>query len=121
MPVEAGSAVLSSRVSTATTEDAASQPQLSKPVIGLQLPMESYAGTYKSQSPRMTIKIEVKNGQLSMHIAGESPQTLSPVSETEFVIAGDRDSRIEFLPAENGEINRLNLLRNRQQITAERW
>jgi hypothetical protein len=68
----------------------------------------------------MTIRIVVNNDQLSMHISGESPRTLSTVSETEFAIAGAEDSRIEFLPAKNGEIDRLQLSRDGQQITAER-
>lgn len=120
MPVEAGSAVLSSPVNRATPENTASQPQPSEPAIILQRPLESYAGTYKSRSPRMTIRIVVNNDQLSMHISGESPRTLSTVSETEFAIAGAEDSRIEFLPAKNGEIDRLQLSRDGQQITAER-
>lgn len=120
MPVEAESALLSSPATRATSEPAPGQPAIVATEMTVQLPLESYAGTYKSQSPRMTIKIAVKNGQLSMHIVGESPRTLSPVSVTEFAIAGAGNSRIEFVPAQNGEIVRLRLSRDGQQITAER-
>jgi len=120
MPVEAGSAVLAPGISRATTGNPVSQPQLPAAAVTLQLPLESYAGTYQSRSPRMTIRIVVKNGQLSMRIAGESPRMLSPVSETEFVIAGDEVGRIEFLTEKNGKLDRLQLSRDGQQITAER-
>ena len=120
MPVEAASSILSSDVPRASSEPTPGQPTIVAHEMTLQLPLEAYAGTYKSRSPRMTIKIIVKDSQLSMHIAGESPRTLSAISETEFAIAGAGDSRIEFLPAQNGDIVRLRLSRDGQQITAER-
>jgi len=120
MPVEAGRAVPTSPVTRGTVETLPSQPQIAGTEMTLQLPLESYAGTYKSRSPRMTIEIAVKSGQLSMQIVGESPRTLSPVSETEFAIDGAGKTRIEFLPAQNGEIVRLRLSRDGRQVTAER-
>ena len=40
--------------------------------------------------------------------------------ETEFAIDGAGKTRIEFLPAQNGEIVRLRLSRDGRQVTAER-
>jgi len=120
MPVEAASPASASRATRATAESTPVQPPVVATELTLQLPLESYAGTYKSRSPEMTIKIAVKNGQLSMRIGGESPQTLSPLSATEFEITGGGNSRIEFIHAQNGEIVRLRLSRDGQQITAER-
>jgi hypothetical protein len=120
MPVEAGPPVLSSDLTNATSVAPPDQPVNVATEIALQLPLESYCGTYKSPSQRMTIKIAVKNDQLSMHITGELPLALSRVSEAEFAIAGANNGRIEFLPAQNGEIVRLRLSRDGQQVTAER-
>jgi hypothetical protein len=120
MPVEAGPAVPTSPGIRGTAEILPSQPQIAGTEMTLQLPLESYAGTYKSRSPQMTIKIAVKSGQLSMHIVGESPRKLSPVSETEFATDGAGNTRIEFVPAQNGEMVQLRLSRDGQQITADR-
>jgi len=120
LPVEAGTAPSPMGVTRATTENAPNPPQIVASDMAFPSPLATYAGVYKSRSPKMTIRIAVKDDQLSMHMVGEAPQTLSRISETEFEIAGSVITRIEFLPAQNGEIVRLRLSRDGQQITAER-
>lgn len=120
MPVEAGpvrpsSPVLNSKVPAVTVE-----PQILGRPIKLRLPLESYAGTYQSRSPQLIIRISVKDEQVSMRIANEPSVMLSATSETTFVIDGSEDRSVEFLPDSTGKMQRLQLSRGSQTITAER-
>lgn len=86
----------------------------------LQIDLRPYVGTYVSQSPQVKISIAILDGNLSMKIAGQPRRTLTPVSETVFRSERGEYSRIEFFPDANGRMGQLQLLREGQQITADR-
>jgi len=84
-------------------------------------PPQSYLGTYVSQSPeRLIVSIRQQGGQLVVEIAGTPKGTLSPISETRFVVNGVGNCWIEFVPDGDGAIRRLNLFRNGHVVSAQR-
>jgi len=120
MPVEAGPLTTPSIGVQAPPQATPAQLQLTGTPAGLQLRLDWYAGTYKSRSPQMTIEVKIENSQLSMHIPGAPTRSLARVSDTKFVIDGEEESSIEFVPGATGKMQRLVLSRGHQQIVAER-
>jgi len=120
MPVEAGPATTPLVSAPANPQAIPLQLQLTGTPVGLQLRVEWYAGTYKSQSPHMTIEVTVEEGQLSIHIPGEPSRALAAATQTTFAMIGDENSWIEFVPGATGKMQRLVLSRGGHQIVAER-
>jgi hypothetical protein len=91
------------------------------PVLGsLEIRVRSYAGTYLSRSPRITISIEIRGGELVMKREGSSERTLSPLSQTTFLLEGSEDSEVVFASQSDGKFQRLELCEPGRQITALR-
>jgi hypothetical protein len=91
------------------------------PVSGsLENRLRSYAGTYLSRSPRITISIEIRDGELVMKREGLSERTLSPLSQTTFLVEGSENSEVVFASESDGKFRRLELFEPGRQITALR-
>jgi hypothetical protein len=91
------------------------------PVLGsLEIRLRSYAGTYLSGSPRITISIEIRGEELVMKREGSSERTLSPLSQTTFLVEGSGDSEVVFGSESDGKFQRLELFEPGRQITALR-
>lgn len=91
------------------------------PVLGsLQIRLRSYAGTYLSSSPPITITIEVHGEELVMKREGLPRRTLSPLSQTTFLVEGSDDSEVEFASESDGKFQKLELFESGRQIRAQR-
>jgi hypothetical protein len=91
------------------------------PVLGsLEIRLQSYAGTYLSSSPRIAISIEIRGERLVMKREGLPERTLSPLSQTTFLVEGSEDSEIEFASESDGKFQQLELFEPGRQITALR-
>ncbi len=120
MPVEASPATAPSVTREQNAQITSAPLSQSGTLVRMNLPLDLYAGTYESRSPRTTIRIALEDDHLSMRINEERKRGLSPLSRSEFTIVGEEDSTIEFLADKNGKIDRLSLSRDGQQVTAER-
>lgn len=89
------------------------------PVL-LKLRLATYVGTYLSQSPALKIAIGAEGDHLYLVVAGGGRRALSPLSQTEFAIAGASDGRIEFSPDARGRIDSLCLVEAGKIIVAHR-
>jgi hypothetical protein len=87
-------------------------------VVGLRL--ESYTGTYKSDSPSLKIVIETEGNHLVLETRGHPPRVLSPTSQTLFSITGDRAGWVQFRADNYGRIYALSLTEQDSVVTARR-
>jgi hypothetical protein len=86
----------------------------------VQLQLRLYVGEYISASPPLKISIRIKDDHLSLDMAGHSPRTLSPLSQTQFVMAGGGNGLVEFVLDDQGRIRALSMVEAGQRITAQR-
>ncbi|HTT24518.1 MAG TPA: DUF3471 domain-containing protein [Candidatus Sulfotelmatobacter sp.] len=96
---------------------------LGKPVPVLrsfQIRLRSYAGTYLSGSPRVTISIAIHSDQLVLRVGEEPERALSPLSKTTFVVEGSEGTELEFAAETDGKFHRLHLSEPSRQIFAQR-
>ena len=89
------------------------------PVL-IQFQLEPYVGNYLSRSPRLKISIGIDGDHLSVIVAGHPQRALTPVSQRKFVIAGAKNSSIEFTPDDDGTIDSLCLTEENSMIVAHR-
>lgn len=89
------------------------------PVL-IEFQLEPYVGKYLSKSPRLKISIGIDGDHLSLIVAGHPRRALSPVSQRKFVIAGAKNSSIEFTPDDRGRIDSLCLTEQGNIIVAHR-
>ena len=120
MPVEASPATVPSGTEEQKAQIPSAPPRPSGTLVRMSLPLAFYAGTYESRSSRTIIRIAVDGDHLSISINGDRKRALSPLSQSEFTIAGDEDSTVEFLSGTSGKVDRLQLSRYGEQVIAER-
>ena len=120
LPVEEAPATAPSLTGEQSNQIISAPPRPTGTLVRMDLHLDLYAGTYECRSPRISIRIAVDGDHLSMRIDDEPKRALSPLSPSEFTIAGEEDSAVEFLADKNGKIDRLRLSRDGQQVIAER-
>lgn len=102
-----------------TTSPDPHNPARLTPIL-VQFRLEPYVGKYVSQSPSLRISIGVEGDHLSFIVAGRSRRALSPLSQTKFVIAGSKNSWIDFIADKRGRIGSLRLVEQGSAIVAHR-
>ncbi|HXJ91068.1 MAG TPA: hypothetical protein VMS18_29950 [Candidatus Binatia bacterium] len=120
IPVEAAEALQPAL--TASTSKLVSST-LGKPVPVLrsfQIRLQSYAGTYLSSSPPVTVSITIHSDQLVLRVGEEPERDLSPLSETTFVVEGLEGTELEFAAETDGKFQRLHLSEPTRQTFAQR-
>ncbi len=78
--------------------------------------LQSYAGVYESGGPTVTIALD--SGRLTIQLTGQPALPLRPTSRTEFEVVGV-GARVVF-HEEGGQVNRLVIHQNGQQLPAQR-
>jgi len=86
----------------------------------LEIRLQSYAGTYLSSSPPTMISIEIRGEQLVMKREGLPERTLSPLSQTRFLMGSSKDSEVEFASKSGGKFQQLEVFEPGRRITALR-
>jgi hypothetical protein len=86
----------------------------------VEIRLDLYRGDYVSESPHLTISIGISKGHLVMKLDGQPQRTLTPISETTFLVDGTPGSQIEFARATGGKCRRLLLSEPGRQIIAQR-
>lgn len=121
MPIEVDN-TLSPFEASRETHLGSSASEVRHPILGttIQIRLQSYSGIYVCKSPGITISITTQDGHLEMEIAGQPKRALSPVSETEFIVDGTSDAKIEFSEDNDGKFRQLQLFQGGQQFTAQR-
>jgi D-alanyl-D-alanine carboxypeptidase len=79
--------------------------------------LKSYAGTYQTEGPELVVSLDM-NGRLAIGPSGQEPQTLRPISNTEFRFEGG-PMRIVFHP-EGDKTDRLTLYRGARELHGKR-
>ena len=82
--------------------------------------LRSYAGTFLSSSPRITISIAIRGDELVMKREGLPERTLLPLSQTTFLVENSEGSQVEFASESDGKFQRLELFEPGRRITARR-
>ena len=77
-----------------------------------------YEGVYELE-PSETITITVDNGQLMAQMTGQEKHRMYPLSEAEFFLR-IADAQISFVSGDNGEVDKLVLHQNGNNLTAPR-
>ena len=120
LPVEA-EVTAETMVERPKTRTSNSSPGTPVPVVGsLEIRLRSYAGTFLSRSPRITISIEIRGDQLVMKREGLPERTLSALSQTTFLVEHSEGSEVEFASESDGKFQRLELFEPGRRITARR-
>ncbi|MDQ3077259.1 MAG: beta-lactamase family protein [Pseudomonadota bacterium] len=78
--------------------------------------LESYVGTFKTETVTLTVTMDA--GKLAIGPAGQRPQPMRPISNTEFRVDGG-GFRVVFHP-EDGQVHRLTLHRGARVLTGLR-
>ena len=120
LPVEA-QVTSETKVERPITRTSNSSPGTPVPVLGsLEIRLRSYAGTFLSSSPPVTISIEIRGDALVMKREGLPERTLSPLSPTTFLVESSEGSEVEFAAQSDGKFQQLKLFEFGRQITARR-
>ena len=120
LPVEA-EVTAETKVERPNPRTSNSSPGTPVPVLGsLQITLRSYAGTFLSSSPRITISIEIRGDELVMKREGLPERTLLPLSQTTFLVEHSEGSEVEFASESDGKFQRLELFEPGRRITARR-
>lgn len=120
LPVEA-EVTAETKVERSNTRTSGSSPGTPVPVLGsLEIRLGSYAGTFLSSSPPVMISIEIRGDQLVMKREGLPERTLSPLSQTTFLVESSEGSEVEFASESDGKFQRLELFEPGRRITARR-
>jgi hypothetical protein len=120
LPVEA-EVTAETMVERPKTRTSNSSPGTPVPVVGsLEIRLRSYAGTFLSRSPRITISIEIRGDELVMKREGLPERTLLPLSQTTFLVEHSEGSEVEFASESDGKFQRLELFEPGRRITARR-
>jgi hypothetical protein len=120
LPVQA-EVTAETKVEGSSTKTSNSSLGTPVPVLGsVEIRLGSYAGTYLSSSPRITISIEIRGDELVMKREGLPERRLSPLSQTTFLVESSEDSEVEFASEAHGKFQRLELFEPGRRITARR-
>ncbi len=84
-------------------------------VVGPEI-LESYVGTYKAGAG-FTLTMTIEGGKLIGEPDGQEPETLVPVSETEFLVAKINAS-VEFKKDESGKVTQILIKQGENSLTA---
>jgi hypothetical protein len=75
--------------------------------------LQSYAGTYKTEGPTVTVALG-RDGWLTIALSGQTPLPMRPLSQTEFSV--DAGGYRAVFHAENGRVDRVTLHRGAREL-----
>jgi len=109
---------LKDRIKIGAKKAEAKEESTSKAITVDKNILTTYVGDFELQ-PGFKINISVNDGQLSGQATGQSVLSLTPLSNTEFKVAGV-EAKIEFIPNEGQNIKLLKLHQGGQIMDAQR-
>jgi hypothetical protein len=83
--------------------------------------LQAFVGDYVVNSVRArAVRVSLEDGHLHLEIAGEFRSSFVPVSQSRLVAVGINDCSIEFAKSPDGKVDRVEIFRGAQHLTAIR-